>query len=146
MTAAAAAETPKDASASVIAQQTAMLNALPFSDTADFDDAARGLLAQERLLLVGVSQLVRGEETSIGHAGAAVLQLDQAADFGLQSFAEIVEEIGERAVAGSLLGRRTAGADVAQFGEVGFDGIRHVDGVIRNLGSDERGFPAPGAG
>jgi alkyl sulfatase BDS1-like metallo-beta-lactamase superfamily hydrolase len=37
-------ETPKDASASVIAQQTAMLNALPFSDTRDFDDAARGFL------------------------------------------------------------------------------------------------------
>jgi alkyl sulfatase BDS1-like metallo-beta-lactamase superfamily hydrolase len=37
-------ETPKDASASVIAQQAAMLNALPFSDTADFDDAARGFM------------------------------------------------------------------------------------------------------
>jgi alkyl sulfatase BDS1-like metallo-beta-lactamase superfamily hydrolase len=37
-------ETPKDASASVIAQQAAMLNALPFSDTRDFDDASRGFL------------------------------------------------------------------------------------------------------
>src|SRR5665811_734630 len=37
-------ETPKDASASVIVQQDAMLNALPFSDTGDFDDAARGFL------------------------------------------------------------------------------------------------------
>lgn len=37
-------ETPKDASASVIAQQAAMLEALPFSDTADFDDAARGFM------------------------------------------------------------------------------------------------------
>jgi alkyl sulfatase BDS1-like metallo-beta-lactamase superfamily hydrolase len=36
--------TPKDASASVIAQQAAMLRALPFSDTADFDDASRGFL------------------------------------------------------------------------------------------------------
>jgi alkyl sulfatase BDS1-like metallo-beta-lactamase superfamily hydrolase len=35
---------PKDASASVIAQNAAMLQALPFSDTADFDDAARGFL------------------------------------------------------------------------------------------------------
>ncbi|MGY3293287.1 alkyl sulfatase BDS1-like metallo-beta-lactamase superfamily hydrolase [Bradyrhizobium sp. LM3.6] len=35
---------PKDATASVIAQQTAMLNSLPFSDTRDFDDAARGFL------------------------------------------------------------------------------------------------------
>jgi alkyl sulfatase BDS1-like metallo-beta-lactamase superfamily hydrolase len=35
---------PKDASASVVAQNAAMLQALPFSDTADFDDAARGFL------------------------------------------------------------------------------------------------------
>ncbi len=37
-------ETPKEASASVVAQQATMLNALPFSDTADFDDAARGFM------------------------------------------------------------------------------------------------------
>src|SRR3954467_9423657 len=35
---------PKDATPFVIAQQTAMLNALPFSDTRDFDDSARGFL------------------------------------------------------------------------------------------------------
>lgn len=35
---------PKDATPSVIAQQTTMLNALPFSDTRDFDDAARSFL------------------------------------------------------------------------------------------------------
>jgi linear primary-alkylsulfatase len=39
-----AKETPKDASPSVIAQQQAMRDALPFKDTADFDDAARGFL------------------------------------------------------------------------------------------------------
>ncbi len=37
-------ETPKEASHSVVAQHDAMLKALPFSDTADFDDAARGFL------------------------------------------------------------------------------------------------------
>ena len=37
-------EVPKDAAASVAAQNAAMLNALPFADTADFDDAARGFL------------------------------------------------------------------------------------------------------
>jgi alkyl sulfatase BDS1-like metallo-beta-lactamase superfamily hydrolase len=36
--------TAKDASASVVAQHAAMRKALPFSDTADFDDAARGFL------------------------------------------------------------------------------------------------------
>src|SRR5437868_15538227 len=39
----AAGGTP-DATPSVIAQQRAMLDALPFGDTADFDDAARGFL------------------------------------------------------------------------------------------------------
>jgi alkyl sulfatase BDS1-like metallo-beta-lactamase superfamily hydrolase len=37
-------ETPKEASASVIAQHAATLKALPFSDTRDFDDATRGFL------------------------------------------------------------------------------------------------------
>src|SRR5215471_8123194 len=37
-------ESPKEASSSVVAQNEAMLRALPFSDTADFDDAARGFL------------------------------------------------------------------------------------------------------
>jgi alkyl sulfatase BDS1-like metallo-beta-lactamase superfamily hydrolase len=37
-------ETPKEASPSVVAQNDAMLKALPFSDTRDFDDAARGFL------------------------------------------------------------------------------------------------------
>src|ERR1700738_5242125 len=44
MTATANHETPKDASASVVAQHAAMLNALPFSDTRDFDEASRGFL------------------------------------------------------------------------------------------------------
>jgi linear primary-alkylsulfatase len=37
-------ETPKPASAWVVAQHQALLTALPFADTADFDDAARGFL------------------------------------------------------------------------------------------------------
>jgi alkyl sulfatase BDS1-like metallo-beta-lactamase superfamily hydrolase len=37
-------QSPKDASSSVVLQQQAMLRALPFSDSADFDDAARGFL------------------------------------------------------------------------------------------------------
>ena len=37
-------EAPKDASRSVIAQHDAMLNALPFSDARDFEEAARGFL------------------------------------------------------------------------------------------------------
>lgn len=43
-TAAPLDDTTKDATPSVIARQQAMLDALPFGDTADFDDAARGFL------------------------------------------------------------------------------------------------------
>jgi alkyl sulfatase BDS1-like metallo-beta-lactamase superfamily hydrolase len=44
MTETASTEAPKEASASVVAQHAATLNALPFSDTRDFDDASRGFL------------------------------------------------------------------------------------------------------
>src|ERR1700756_5643470 len=37
-------QSPKDASSAVAVQQQAMLRSLPFSDIADFDDAARGFL------------------------------------------------------------------------------------------------------
>ncbi|MDF9877850.1 alkyl sulfatase BDS1-like metallo-beta-lactamase superfamily hydrolase [Cellulosimicrobium cellulans] len=38
--------TPKSATPAVVAQNTALLQALPFADTRDFDDATRGLLAR----------------------------------------------------------------------------------------------------
>ncbi len=44
MTQTANSETPKEASASVVARHAATLKALPFSDTRDFDEAARGFL------------------------------------------------------------------------------------------------------
>src|SRR3954470_14022873 len=44
MTHSASSEAPKQASSAVVAQQAAMLRALPFSDTRDFDDANRGFL------------------------------------------------------------------------------------------------------
>ena len=44
MTDTATAASPKDASASVVAQHAATLRTLPFDDTRDFDDAARGFL------------------------------------------------------------------------------------------------------
>ncbi len=37
-------ETPKQASSAIVAQHQAMLKALPFEDTADFEDASRGFL------------------------------------------------------------------------------------------------------
>src|SRR5712675_2628615 len=44
MTQTGTGEAPKEASVSVVAQHAAMLKALPFSDTNDFDDASRGFL------------------------------------------------------------------------------------------------------
>jgi alkyl sulfatase BDS1-like metallo-beta-lactamase superfamily hydrolase len=44
MTQTGTGEAPKEASVSVVAQHAAMLKALPFSDTNDFDDASRGFI------------------------------------------------------------------------------------------------------
>src|SRR3981189_468077 len=44
MTQSGTSEAPKEASVSVVARHAATLKALPFSDTADFDDASRGFL------------------------------------------------------------------------------------------------------
>src|ERR1700712_1611829 len=49
-------ETPKDASASVIAQHAATLKALPFSDTRDLDEASRGFLGTLENALVTSAQ------------------------------------------------------------------------------------------
>jgi len=56
MTQTGISETPKDASPSVIAAQAAMLGALPFSDTADFDDASRGFLGTLEHALITSAQ------------------------------------------------------------------------------------------
>ncbi|MEL7978091.1 alkyl sulfatase dimerization domain-containing protein [Isoptericola sp. F-RaC21] len=40
--------TPKPASATVVSQQQALLNSLPFSDTQDFEDATRGLVGRRQ--------------------------------------------------------------------------------------------------
>ena len=44
-------ESPKQASAPVIAQHAVTLKALPFSDMRDFDDAARGFLGRKHRAL-----------------------------------------------------------------------------------------------
>src|SRR5258708_12696378 len=44
MTQTGTSEAPKEASVSVVARHAATLKALPFSDTRDFEDAARGFL------------------------------------------------------------------------------------------------------
>src|SRR6266851_7345240 len=44
MTQTGTSEAPKEASASVVARHAATLNALPFSNTSDFDDASRGFI------------------------------------------------------------------------------------------------------
>ena len=53
-------ESPKDASASVIAQHAATLKALPFSDTRDFDDASRGFLGTVENAHIANPQGIRG--------------------------------------------------------------------------------------
>ncbi len=73
--------------------------------------------------LVAPLELVGGIEAEVGFAAAAVLQLLDGADAGLQPAAGLVEQRLQRAVV-RLLGRAAAGvANLAQVGQVGLDGV-----------------------
>ena len=81
MTDAATGEKPKDASASVAASQAAMLKALPFSDTRDFDDATRGFLGTlENARVVAESYDEAGTHLTIRGLPAAVARLRRVFD------------------------------------------------------------------
>ncbi|MEJ0090151.1 MAG: hypothetical protein WDM80_10450 [Limisphaerales bacterium] len=86
----------------------------------DFDDTARGLLVNEGFFLVPVFQLVGREQSAIRNAGAAVLGMDDAADFGFERVADGVQKIGERRITGGFLGRPAQRGD---FREIGFQWV-----------------------
>ncbi|MGD1086230.1 MAG: hypothetical protein ABSA47_15960 [Verrucomicrobiota bacterium] len=92
----------------------------------DFNDAARGERdSAERSIHVGVIELVASEQPAIRQPRAAVPDMDEAADFGFESVAEGIEEIGQSAVAGSLLDDRARGMYGPQFAEISFEGVGH---------------------
>ena len=101
-----------------------------------FEDAARGLLPQQRGCLVAVLELVRREQPAVGDAGAAVFQLDEAANLGLERGTHRVEENGERRIAGGFLHHRAAGAAGAQVTKIDFEWLGHRPFARRTMGAD----------
>ena len=51
--------------------------------------------------------MILSEETVIGQAGAHVLQVDDALHFGLEGLADLVQQVGQGTVIGSLIDGRT---------------------------------------
>ena len=91
----------------------------------DFNDPARGKRdSEERSFFVRVLQLVGSEQPAVRQARAAVLHMDETADFWFEHATDGIEEIGERAVAGSFLHYPARGTNGAQFAEVRFRGAR----------------------
>jgi hypothetical protein len=70
-------------------------------------------------------KLVLGEEAAVGQAGAHVLQVDNALDFGLEGLADLVQEVGQRAVIGGLLDPGAGSANLRKVFEVGFERVTH---------------------
>jgi len=89
----------------------------------DLDDTTSRGEAEKRSFLVGVFELVRGEKAAVRKAGAAVPELDDAADFGLQRVADGVEQFDQNGVARGLLGRGAAVVYFTQFGQIAFKQI-----------------------
>lgn len=76
-------------------------------------------------VLVALLPLVLGEEAAVGVAGAAVLELEDAADLGLEVLAGLVEQGRDGGVGGGLVGGLADGVDAEHVLEVGFE---RVDG------------------
>jgi len=54
-------------------------------------------------VITGHLKLLLGEEPAVGQVGPLVLQVDDALDLGLEGLADLVQQIGQGAVIGSLL-------------------------------------------
>jgi len=67
--------------------------------------------------------LLLGEKPAVRYAGPHVLQVDDALDFGLEGLADLVQEVDQGVVKGSLLDPGAGGADLPKLLEIGFQGI-----------------------
>ena len=95
-----------------------------FAGRFHLDGAACRFLAVKRLGLVAVLQLVGREEAAVGDARAAVFGMNDAADLRLEGVADVVEQVGERGVTGSLAGRAVERGNVSQVFLKGMHGGR----------------------
>ena len=83
-----------------------------FADAFCFDGAAGGRLAPAGFCIGGLLVLVGGEETAVGHPGAEGLHAHEAADFGLEAFADLVEEVFEGTIIGGFGGGGAGAVDI----------------------------------
>ena len=84
----------------------------------DLYDAALGELSLARLSAL---DLFGGVEAEVGMSGALLGKLADAEDFGLESGADVVQQVGERAVGGAFAGGPAGRANASEVGEVVFD-------------------------
>src|SRR5665648_1294358 len=103
------------------------------ADRLRLDGAAGGELAAERLR-PALRELAGREQPAVGDAGAGVLQVDEAAYLGLELGADLVQQVGQGAVARRLGHGGAGGADVAQLCEVGLSGVHRP--TILTVGAD----------
>ncbi len=88
----------------------------------DFDDAASRHLGKVwRIVLASLLELIFSKETAIGTSRAAIFELEDAADFWFERFADFVKKIGEGRVIRRFVNRFTRGTDVAERGEIRFE-------------------------
>ena len=80
--------------------------------------ATLGLELEEGDFVGVLAELLRGEESAVGEAGAVVRRVDDGADLRFEFLADGIEEIGERGIAGGLGSARAA--DGIQVHEVAF--------------------------
>lgn len=82
--------------------------------------------AEKRLLLVSLLPLLLGEKAAVRVPTASISKLKDAADTGLQSVADAVEEIGEGIVVGLLPDSTARQTDLAEVPKVGFQELNLV--------------------
>ena len=92
----------------------------------DFDNASRWKGDSVKWsFFVRVLELVGGEQPAIWKTRADLLRMDETVDFWFEHATDGIEEISERAVAGSFLDYPARGPHDTQFTEVDFEVLAH---------------------
>lgn len=91
----------------------------------DLDSASRGGLTGDWFGLRGTLKLVGGEQPAIRNAGAAIPEIDDAADPGLERLANFIEEVCQCAVIRSLRDSFAGRSNLAQFADIGFEWVHY---------------------
>jgi hypothetical protein len=80
----------------------------------------------EAARLRSLLKLVRRKEPTIRQTGASVFDRDDATNFRLESFADVVKQVRQRAIIGCFFNSLTGGANITKLCEVGFERMHLV--------------------